>query len=749
MPELVEAPAGPTLVRTKLHPPLRRGEVARPRLLAALTRKPSPRLALLRAPAGAGKTTLLAEWAASPDEQRRFAFLALDAGDNDPIRFWSYVIEALRGLAPHIGGEAVDLLRVPGAGIEDAVLPVLINDLLALDESLVLALDDYHVIRAPAVHRGLTFLIERGPPTLEVAIASRSEPPLPLARLLARGELAAIDALGLRFSLEETEQLLNPVLGLDLEPADVAALWERTEGWAAGLYLAALSLRGRMSAHEFIAHFAGDDRHVVDYLGEEVLAELPEDLRGFLLRTAILERLTAPLCDAVLERRDSAQRLVELERANLLLVPLDERREWYRYHHLFADLLRLELERTAPSDLAALHRRASAWHRGEGLADDAIRHAVAAGDIAEAGELIATHYSPAVQGGQTATADRWLGSLPEEAVRADARLCFARVIVTMSLGGHGDADAWIEAMPGAGLPAPFRDGTTSIESGVAVLRCMRAMNTGHVSAGVRAAQLAAQLEADGAPWHAVAVNVEGGCRCWLGDFAGAEPVLNRGIALARATGVMPMPEVFALGHLAFIAGERGAWDRAEQLVGDALALAARSGLQEHWACSTAHSVRGCAPNLHAHEAVASLRRGTELALRGAGQLDIAHSLVALAGGERRAGDHHAARRALDKAREILAGCPDPGILPAMMRPVELSPPSPAAAPRPDAEPQELSERELAVLRLLPTGLSQREIGGELYVSLNTVKSHTRSIFRKLGVTTRDEAVQRARQIGLL
>jgi LuxR family transcriptional regulator, maltose regulon positive regulatory protein len=275
------------------------------------------------------------------------------------------------------------------------------------------------------------------------------------------------------------------------------------------------------------------------------------------------------------------------------------------------------------------------------------------------------------------------------------------------------------------------------------------MNTGDVGAGVHAAQLAAELEADGAPWHAVAVNVEGGCRCWQGDFAGAEPVLERGIALARATGVMPMPEVFALGHLALIAGEKGAWDRAEQLVGDALALAARSRLQEHWACSTAHTVRGCAPSLDADEAVASLRRGAELALRGAGQLDIAHSLVALAGGERRTGDPDAARRALDKAREILAGCPDPGILPAMIRPLERPPRGPAAPPRPDADPQELSERELAVLRLLPTGLSQREIGAELYVSLNTVKTHSRGIFRKLGVTTRDQAVQRARQIGLL
>ena len=748
MPELAEAPIGPVLVRTKVHPPMRRGGVGRPRLLAALLRPTRPRLTLLRAPAGAGKTTLLAEWAASADELREFAWLALDAGDNDPIRFWSYVIEALRGVAPDVGAAAADLLRAPGAGLEDAVLPALINDMLALDEPLVLALDDYHAIREPAVHRSLSFLIERAPPTLEVAIASRSEPPLPLARLLARGELVLIDALALRFSLEEAGELFGPVLSLDLDQADIAALWERTEGWAAGLYLAALSLRGRVSAHEFVADFAGDDRHVVDYLGAEVLADLPDDLHDFLVRTAILERLSAPLCDAVLTRADSAQRLAQIERANLLLVPLDERREWYRYHHLFADLLRLELQGTAPDELRELHLRASRWHRNHGLPDDAIRHAIAAGEIAAAGELIATHYSPAVQGGQTATADRWLRALPEDALRADARLCFARVIVTMSLGGHADADRWIDAMSAAELPAPFRDGTTTIESGVAVLRCMRAMNTGDIGAGVPAARRAAELEADGAPWHAVAVNVEGACRCWQGDLAGAEPVLEHGIELALATGVMPMPAVFSLGHLAFIAGEHGAWTRANELVDRALDLAQRSGLQEHWACSTAHTVRGCTPGHDAHAAVASLRRAAELARRGAGPVELAHSLLALAAGEHRAGDPEAARRALDEAREVLSRCPDPGILPALMGPIDRLLHT-SKRSRALAQSDTLSERELAVLRLLPSALSQREIGNELYVSLNTVKTHTRSIFRKLGVSTRDEAVARARHAGLL
>jgi LuxR family transcriptional regulator, maltose regulon positive regulatory protein len=728
------------LVQTKLHAPVARERVARPQLLQSLTMPPRPRLALLRAPAGAGKTTLLAQWAGSPDEHRPFAWVALDDGDNDPIRFWAYVLEALGGAAPGVGKEALALLQAPGTRIDEEVLPTLINDLAELGAPLVLVFDDYHVIRDPAVHRTVGYLIEHAPRQVEVAVASRTEPPLPIARLRARGELHAIGERGLRFTLEEAEQLFNDLLALGVDRDDVTALWQRTEGWAAGLYLAALSLRGRESAHAFVADFAGDDRFVVDYLAEEVLAELDDELRGFLLRTSILERLCAPLCDVVLERDDSAARIAEFERANLLLVPLDDRREWYRYHHLFGDLLRLELERAYPDELPELHRRASRWCAEAGLPDEAIRHAIAAGDLGAAADLVALHYSPAVQGGQTATAARWLSLLSDDAVRADARLCYARVVVIMSEGRHADSVPWLEAMARGELPGPFGDGTTSVQAGVAVARCMLSGNTGDIGAAASACRSAVELDVEGAPWHAIATIMQGHAQLWLGDHAAAVSLMERGVALAAATGVLAMPQVFGLGHLGLVAALRGEREGAARLAEQALEIAAGASLLEHWATSTAHTVRGAVRG-----SLDDLRRGTELGHRGIGPVDLAHSLLALAEGERDAGDRAAASRTLDEARVVLARCPDPGVLPALFAPVERS--LGAVAPAQDSD--ELSDRELAVLRLLPTRLSQREIGDELYVSLNTVKTHTRNVFRKLGVSRREDAVERARAQGLI
>ena len=733
------------LVQTKLHPPVARERVARPQLLRSLTSVPSPRLALLRAPAGAGKTTLLAQWAASPGEDRPFAWVSLDPGDNDLVRFWTYVVEALRTVAPESGDAALDLLRAPGTRIDHEVLPALINDLDESGEPLVLVIDDYHVIDEPDVHATLGYLIEHGPRQLEIAIASRTEPSLPVARLRARGELVEIGASGLRFTAAEAGELFNGLLGLGVAEDDVVALCDRTEGWAAGLYLAALSLRGRESAHEFVADFAGDDRFVVDYLAEEVLAELDDELRGFLLRTSILDRLSAPLCDALLERADSAARILDVERANLLLVPLDERREWHRYHHLFGDLLRLELQRTLADEVPELHRRASRACAAAGLPDEAIRHAVAAGDLSAAADLIALHYQPAVQGGQTATAAGWLSLLGDEAIRADARLCYARVVVTMSQGRHADALPWIEAMARADIPAPFMDGTTSVAAGMAVARCMLYGNTGDIAAAEPACRQAVEAETEGAPWHSVATIMHGHALLWQGDFDAAVPVIERGVALAAATGVLPMPQVFGLGHLALIAAFQGEPDRARGLADDALAIATEAALLEHWATSTAHTARG---KVHANgpaAALPDLRRGAELGRRGVGPVDLAYSLYALACAERDAGNEDVGRRTFSEARAVLEGCPAPGILPQLIGQADRPTPTSTGTTREEA----LSERELAVLRLLPTNLSQREIGDQLYVSLNTVKTHTRNIFRKLGATGRDDAVKRARERALL
>ncbi|HLM50387.1 MAG TPA: LuxR C-terminal-related transcriptional regulator [Solirubrobacteraceae bacterium] len=746
MAKTAQAPSGPALVRTKLHPPVARAGLPRPGAVARLRRVPAARLSLVRAPAGAGKTTLLAEWADAAGEERRFAWLALDPADDEPRRFWTYVVAALATAVPELGGRPAELLTVAQAALQDVVLPELIDELAQAPMPVVLVLDDYHVVHDARIHASLAYLIEHAPPELEVAISSRTEPPLPVARIRARGELAEVDALELRFTREEAGALLNGLLALGLEDADVQRLWERTEGWAAGLYLAALSLRGRASASAFVADFAGDDRHVVDYLAEEVLADLPGELRAFLVRTSILARFSAPLCDAVLQRRDSAEVLAGLERSNLLLIPLDERRQWYRYHHLFADLLALELGRDEAADPAALHARAAAWHRAEGHVDEAIGHAMAAGLVDDAAEMVARHWSPYLQGGEPATTLRWLQALPEERVLADARLCLARAVAEMATGHPEGTTYWIEAARGAPVPGPFYDGTTSVESGLAARRCMLAMNTGDFAAAEPEAALAADLEAEGSPWRGVALAVQGISRCWHGDFAGARPLLELAIEVTRRVGMQVFPIIYGLGHLALMACEDGDAGQAAALARASVDAAEHGGTREHWTVCLGHAVLArAATELTAAERLAAAERGVALAQRGAGPHPQAYAQMALA--ERRAavGDGAGGRAALSRARALVAGAPEPtAILPAMLGRAEPASgrPAPAAA-------EELSERELAVLRLLPTGLSQRDIGHELYVSRNTVKSHVSSIFRKLGVGDREQAITRARRLGLL
>jgi LuxR family transcriptional regulator, maltose regulon positive regulatory protein len=318
--------------------------------------------------------------------------LNLDEGHNDPIRFWISVAQALRRVQPSIGAAALQALRRASANLDRVVLPSLLNDLNELGSPLMLVLDDYHLVTNPACHQTLSFFLDHLPGGVHVVLATRVDQPLPLGRMRARGELAEIRLAELRFTDDEASALLNGAMGLRLTTEEVERLTERTEGWPAGLYLAGLSLRGREDPSGFIASFQGDNRHVADYLAADVLSRQPEELTRFLLRTSVLERLSGPLCDAVLETEGSARVLGELERSNLFLVSLDDHRKWYRYHQLFGELLRLELTSREPELVPVLHRRAAAWHRQAGNVDEAIYHASKAEEFAEVGGLIAGHW---------------------------------------------------------------------------------------------------------------------------------------------------------------------------------------------------------------------------------------------------------------------------------------------------------------------------------------------------------------------
>lgn len=425
------------LLATKLFVPRPRPDlVPRPRLLARLDAGlDRARCTLLSAPAGAGKTSLLAAWLASVP--RPVAWLALDERDQDVHQFLRYLVAAIGAVAPDCGRTAGAWLDAPPPQPPpDAVLTSLLNDLAALATPCLLAIDDYHLVRAPAIHRALLFLLDHLPPTVHLVVATREDPPLPLPRLRARGQLSEIRAADLRFTPAEAATFLGPEMGLSLTDNQIDALVTRTEGWAAGLQLAALALRDRADSTAFVAAFAGGHRLVADYLTTEVLDLQPESTRRFLLATCLLDRFCAPLCDALfvagspdpgassgLPTGESQQMLEALERANLFLVPLDDERRWYRYHHLFADALRARLAREAgPDAVAALHRRASAWFERQELLPEAIQHALAAGEGPLAARLIELVGHPMQQRGELATVMGWLAALPEDALQARPRL---------------------------------------------------------------------------------------------------------------------------------------------------------------------------------------------------------------------------------------------------------------------------------------------------------------------------------------
>jgi len=415
------------LLATKLYVPRPApGFVPRPRLVAALSQGVARGRVLVCAPAGSGKTAMLADWAR--DAGRPVAWLALDAGDSDPARFWRYAVAALDQARPGLAARVRPLLGPPPPSSLDGLVTAVINELAARpdDGELLLVLDDYHLVDSGPVHESVAFLLANLPATLGVVISSRADPPLPLARLRARGQLAELRAAELRFTPEEAAALLAEAAAPGLPGPAVAALTARTEGWATGLRLAALSLRGQADPAGFVAAFSGSHRFVLDYLADEVLDGQTDQVRTFLLETSVLERLSGELCDAVTGRSGSQAMLTDIERGGLFLVPLDQVRGWWRYHHLFADLLRVRLRAERPDRALALHRAAAAWCDEHDLADDAVRHALAAQDAAWAARLVERNVEILLGRGEGATLRRWLSALPAESLRDRPRLYLAQ-----------------------------------------------------------------------------------------------------------------------------------------------------------------------------------------------------------------------------------------------------------------------------------------------------------------------------------
>jgi LuxR family maltose regulon positive regulatory protein len=403
------------LLTTKFHiPHVRPQLVSRPRLTERLNAGLQRKLTLISAPAGFGKTTLVSEWVRQVDVP--VAWLSLEESDNDPKRFLSYFVAALQTIDKDIGEDVVDALQSAQLPSMERVVTALINQVSALPHGLALVLDDYHLITAQPIHQALAFLLDHLPVSVHLVITTRADPPVPIARLRGRGQLLELRQTDLRFGPAEAAEFLNRVMGLELSANDVSALASRTEGWIAGLQMAAVSMQGREDASSFVRALTGSNRYIMDYLLEEVLARQPQAVQTFLLQTSILKRLCGPLCDAVTGGQESQTILETLERTNLFVVPLDDQRAWYRYHRLFADLLRQQLLRTVPDIIPALHRQASQWLEQNGWVAEAIDHALSAQDFLRAAELIQRVAQATVMRSEFTTFMRWMERLPEEFV---------------------------------------------------------------------------------------------------------------------------------------------------------------------------------------------------------------------------------------------------------------------------------------------------------------------------------------------
>ncbi|WP_421740654.1 LuxR C-terminal-related transcriptional regulator [Cellulomonas sp.] len=537
--------AGP-LIATKLHvPTLRRGLVARPRLLERVRPGVDARLTLVCAPAGFGKSTLVAEWVAgAPADGRAVAWLSLDSSDNDPATFWRYVLTALAGATDGAGSRALDLITSSPTAT-DLVLTTLLNELAATPGPVWLVLDDYHLVDDPEIARGMTLLLTHLPPQVHVVLCTRVDPDLPLARWRMHGDLVEIRAADLRFTLDEATAYLGEATGLRLPADDVVALEQRTEGWIAALQLAALSLRGRDDVRGFIDQFTGTDRYLVDYLVEEVLAHQPAAVRDFLLRTAALDRLTGALCDAVVGGDDGTRMLMTLERENLFLVALDDRREWFRYHHLFADVLRVRMLAEQPDLVPVLHRRASLWYEAHGSADEAVKHALAAQDVDRAVHLMELAVPDIRRHRREALLLGWLTVLPDEAVRRSALLSvfFAYMLmVTGDLDAVGerldDADRALATAQDGPAPSPAKaEELRTLPATIAVHRASLAQARGDVAGTAEHARRA--LELAGPDDHLARGGASGflGLAAWArGDVSSALETFAQAVASLHAAG---------------------------------------------------------------------------------------------------------------------------------------------------------------------------------------------------------------------
>ena len=637
------------LLSTKLHiPPTRPELVARPRLSKRLNKSLQQKLTLISAPAGFGKTTLVSDWLANfgfeptakSQNRYRIAWLSLDEGDNDPARFFTYLLAALN---PRERAESnlckgiSSILQTPQPPPAEDVLAPLINELAAFPDGIILVLDDYHNIASPSINDALTFLLEHLPSQMHVVIVTRDDPQLPLARLRARGQLSELRAVDLRFTISEAADFLNRVMGFSLSAKDIAALESRTEGWIAGLQLAALALQGAASpqghkdATSFIKSFTGSHRFVMDYLIEEVLEHQPENVQTFLLQTAILNRLSGSLCDALTMNGGGQAILEAFERTNLFIVPLDNERRWYRYHHLFADLLRRRLLQTRPGQLPILHRKASEWYEQNGFIDEAIEHSFQAGDFEQAAYLIEGQVDVSWGQGEHVKLRRWLFQLPVELLTARPYLCIFNAWYLYTSGKHEAAEESLRSVEQAlasisahaaeteGQKAPLANfDRLRLQGRLTAIRAFMDAHRGDVPGMIRHANQALEyLPEQDRIWRSLIAIVLGDIHGFKGDMAAAYKARFEALKACESTGEIYYIMLASM-KLAITLRAQGRLQRTMEICQQQIQAARECGLSQTSLFGLLLAIKGevLAEKNDLDEAIQQAKNGVELAEHG-------------------------------------------------------------------------------------------------------------------------------------
>ncbi len=733
------------LLEAKLHStPVREDWVVRRRLVDHLDQAGDRPVVLVAAPAGFGKTTLLAQWLASSPVPRTTAWVTLDPADEDPVRLWTYLATALERAGCPLGPDPAAFVAANAGEIETRVLPWLLNALSALPDDIVIVLDDFHFVREKACHDQMAFVVEHLPPHCQLVIATRFDPGLRLGRLRASGQLGELRAADLAFSVDEATALLTRQ-EVRLSSPLLTQLVDHTEGWPAGLYLASLSLSGRSDPDAFVRQFSGNDRFVGDYLTEEVLGRQTNEVREFITTISILDRLSAPLCDFIAETTGSAVTLRQLERANMFLVPLDRHGQWYRFHHLFAAAARSELAISRPDRVAALHNRAATWFREHGDIDEAIRHLLEAGDTGEAAQLVQANWMEYVNAGRTATVVGWLRALGSPSHPRDPATAVTASWMAALSGDEAALAAHLEVLEDFQDYGPLPDGSRSVESSIASIQGL--FGFGGPIEMTAAAQRAVELETDpGSPFYAIAHVSLGHAAYVSGDLERA------GNHLAKAThneAAQTIVRVLSASVHSLVEAERGHQDRALELADLAMAMVEARGMHSMPQASMAFTAIAMTRSASGDMAEARVCVDRGLAVRRRNPTlspwPTMHHLLVAASIAVDQGQVARALSLLDEAGTMMDRYPR-GMERMQERLASIRVRVPTAAITPFTEV--LTERETDVLRLLQGSLNLNEIASQLYVSHNTVKTHTSALYRKLGARSRAEAVQigRSRQL---